>query len=400
MEPTGNGRLLALRKTALAIPIALTVVTGLGIAVGFAAGWIAATAVPRSLFAKGDGGETLGSVARSRHDPLFEARDLAALYSDARGDERYLDTLCWSPPATPAPFLGFVNTPGRWANARINTLGLRDDRDVARVPVDARRVVLTGGSFVFGSGAPRQEETIPTLLEGNLRRGGFTGAEVINAGVPAWTSTHERLLIENLASDWRPSLVVMLSGTNDVHWAKSGSDIQFSRTYRDRMFFRLLSWSSRAVGRGPFADVSRDSGPPVPPDRIASVLGRNVRLARVAAHERGAAFLFVLQPNIVWCRKALSPRETRIRDTNDVRYWEDAAKAIRDELATTLDAGEFTDLSGAFADEPADREFFIDSYHLGPEGTHRFVGIIAPIVRKRLEAGVSSGLGTQTQDRS
>ncbi len=79
--------------------------------------------------------------------------------------------------------------------------------------------------------APDQESTIAGYLSELLNNDPIKKPDLIYQVVtfanPAWSSTHERIAIENRVVEMAPDLVVSLSGINDVHWAYRGKDIMW-----------------------------------------------------------------------------------------------------------------------------------------------------------------------------
>lgn len=98
---------------------------------------------------------------------------------------------------------------------RINALGLRGGEITAKA-AGARRVLLLGDSYAFGLGVS-EGEAISAQLEALLREaaGGGDAIEVINAGVPAYQTEQERLLLERTGFALQPDLVVLLWFAND-----------------------------------------------------------------------------------------------------------------------------------------------------------------------------------------
>ena len=70
---------------------------------------------------------------------------------------------------------------------------------------------LLGGSVAFGHGSTSDETTIAGYLN-QLQ----TRYHVVNAGVPSWNSTQEFYRLALQLIDYRPSLLIILDGFNDV----------------------------------------------------------------------------------------------------------------------------------------------------------------------------------------
>ena len=94
----------------------------------------------------------------------------------------------------------------------INSHGLRDPERPREKAPGTRRVVVLGDSFTFGS-AIAAEDGFCRQLEGLLG----TGVEVINAGVPRYSTIQEAGWLEREGLAWQPdALVVAFFVGNDV----------------------------------------------------------------------------------------------------------------------------------------------------------------------------------------
>lgn len=95
---------------------------------------------------------------------------------------------------------------------RINQQGLRADREYATPkPSGIRRILVLGDSFVFGSGV-ESGETFAARLESARR-----GLEVLNLGVPGYTSTHAVELLAKRGLRFEPDGVVLFISDNDFY---------------------------------------------------------------------------------------------------------------------------------------------------------------------------------------
>jgi hypothetical protein len=88
-------------------------------------------------------------------------------------------------------------------------------------PVDIYRVIVLGGSTVMGAGAPRPSQNIVGMLRKGVRARGLTGpsgkrVEFINAGVDGYSSAQEYLYLVSDLLSFKPDLVVVYDGWNDV----------------------------------------------------------------------------------------------------------------------------------------------------------------------------------------
>jgi len=100
---------------------------------------------------------------------------------------------------------------------RINSAGIRGD-EIDHIKV-GQRILALGNSCTFGWGVPI-ENCWTTLLERNLRLGLHDSSlEVLNAGIPGYTSFQGKTYFQKL----QPDIVLIMFGWND-HW-KAGQKI-------------------------------------------------------------------------------------------------------------------------------------------------------------------------------
>jgi lysophospholipase L1-like esterase len=200
---------------------------------------------------------------------------------------------------------------------------------------------------------------------------------------PAWSTTHERIAIENRLSELEPDLVISLSGNNDVHWGLLGRNVLWSRIYQQQTYWSVLDTAHRAGGRGPFVDVTEVTSDPVAPDVVARRLGNNVRMAAFALSLDGVPYVFALQPTLAVSKKGLSNRERFL--TNEHRqYFVESYAAIDARLrGLEPDGFHYIDLSGAVDEYRNKDELFIDSFHFGDRGYEIIAGKLLTALRTK-----------------
>jgi hypothetical protein len=380
----------ASRRLEWALALLLCLGAALAVVLGFLGGMKATTYRFERLIAEERRTETLRGGLKHVRTPAEDMAGILAIYGLKPGEEHRLAGIAWVPPGMPAPFVGAIARPGRFANAAINRYGFRDRRDsYLPKPPEVFRVFVTGGSTAFGSGAESDEATIAGQLEALLNRDRARAAgrryEVVTAAIPAWSTTHERILIENRLVELAPDLIVMFSGFNDVLWGEFLSDTHWFFTFYDQHHIALLNQVHQRVGLPP-AGPTRVLEPSRPDcATIARRAARNVAYAAFAARRAGAELAFALQPTIFSTAKALTARERRVRDRQP--EWPPRFDACYAELRGALGAlampgYRFLDLSALFAEVPAERELFIDISH--------FAGAANAIVARELAAALAS----------
>jgi hypothetical protein len=333
------------------------------------------------------------NIVRSLHEVLgkelddpMTARALGRIYDIPVGNRdalaNRLRNIAWTPPSRPAPFVGHMARPLSGADTHINATGFRDERESYITKPDRTiRVFMTGGSLAWGSGAASQKQTISYLLERilNDRLSPATGVhyEIVNAAFPAWSTTQEKLLIQQVLFDLHPDLVIMLSGNNDVHWSLHGSDIRWFFSYSDQTNVHLLHELYRSSGHPEWIFV------PVPYPRpecsvLSSFTLRNVEEAAFTLDRAKARLIFALQPNIVSTPKALTEHEQRILQKQDKPYWDACYQSMRDRLGQSAAPNyRLLDLSRSFGELDDATELFIDSYHVADMGNRLIAEALA-----------------------
>lgn len=124
----------------------------------------------------------------------------------------------------------------------INSFGLRDDKEInARKSDGFIRVICIGDSVAFGAYMDDAEETYPKQLEGLLNMRLNERFEVINAGVPGYTSKQCLLYFKNALINLNPDIIVVYCGWNDIWtYRNPGANTAASPAFRS---------ISRALGK-------------------------------------------------------------------------------------------------------------------------------------------------------
>lgn len=317
-------------------------------------------------------GETLAGVLAIT--PLSdEQRDgIKNAYSDPNIDVR---NISWSVPNQPTPFVGTAPAPGQHHNARINSWQMRNSEEIQEPkPAGIYRIFLTGGSTAFGSGAPSQEKTIGSLLNGLLadRLSQKTGLryEVFTFANPAWASTQERIAIENYLSELQPDLVISLSGNNDVFWGDAGRNVLWFAAGADEYFQTLANTGLKTAGRNELSQLpqARPASQSVTAELVAYRLEKNARLGAQALQHVNADWIFFLQPTLSVTNKALSSREKAFIPASK-NYFVQCYQLMSFRLAGLQHENfEFVDLSKVFDGYRATDEIFLDQFHFGDKG--------------------------------
>ncbi|MDZ4772618.1 MAG: SGNH/GDSL hydrolase family protein [Planctomycetota bacterium] len=126
----------------------------------------------------------------------------------------------------PHPYLGYVLSPnfstpeGADQQARHNSMGFRGKETTWEKPPGVFRIVTTGGSSVYGQSESCDAAVWSQKLEDYLNAGGGGRKfEVVNVGVPGWSSFEMLINLELRALDLQPDLVIVYEAINDMRCA-------------------------------------------------------------------------------------------------------------------------------------------------------------------------------------
>jgi lysophospholipase L1-like esterase len=248
-----------------------------------------------------------------------------------------------------------------------NALGLRGGEVMRTKPPGIYRVLAVGDSCTFGSGAGGAD-TYPAQLEqqlGRLRRD--LGFEVLNAGVPGFTSYQALRYLEVEGFDLQPDAVLFGTGVNDASPAHAGGKRRFGagRMLSDREYAAALR-AQRGLGiRRLLWRAGLGLGAAGSPVDEAGELKRRVPLAEyqrnLASFAEQSRARGILPLILAW------PLETQARgqegrtevELTVERYQRGAATAAAAQAALFVDL--LPPLQGR-------ADLFIDMIHLSPRG--------------------------------
>jgi lysophospholipase L1-like esterase len=112
-----------------------------------------------------------------------------------------------------APYLTYGLTPGYPTQ---NTRGFRGSEIAVPKPPGVFRIVALGGSTTYGDHIAKWEDAYPAQLERVLRER-QRQVEVINAGVPGYSSWEMLISLEFQILDLQPDLLLVYEGINDLY---------------------------------------------------------------------------------------------------------------------------------------------------------------------------------------
>lgn len=317
-----------------------------------------------------------------------------------RVDHRYL------------PFLGWIGVPNtNLPTLKTNELGFRDRPVEPRKPNELR-ILLLGGSTVWGLGASSTEATVAGVLERLLNDGTAKSSHRVMSGAfTGWSSRQERVALLEFFAIFMPDLVIALTGYNDLVTMVAGGAGEFLQrpesvelgnaveaNLRPMSTFRAIKKVGGTLGIWRLVVYLRERATVWAPSGRLAAYERAVaerEMARIAdlytglaefLDRRGSRLMVVLQPELYTTGKPLTVEEMevrqryflRIKDIAPVfrRYRADLLRALLDSRMRGLSV---TDLQTVF--DGHTRPVFIDDCHFNDEGYR----IIAEGLKARIE---------------
>lgn len=137
-----------------------------------------------------------------------------------------------------------------------NSFGFRGKEFPIVKPIGTFRIVCIGGSTTYTTGVEDWEQSYPAQLEQCLKKEyGFSNVEVINAGVPAYSTWESLINFQFKILDINPDMVIVYHAVNDVTarlvepYAYRGDNSGWRRPwglqqsfFEKSMLFRLLNY--------------------------------------------------------------------------------------------------------------------------------------------------------------
>ena len=324
---------------------------------------------------------TMKALLQASRDRTVD--DILEGYFDPERVRENLDRILWIAPREPHPFLGEQLVSGPHPNCHINRMHMRGEREVAMPkPSETLRIFLVGASTAFGAGAPGDGQIIGAYVEAFLAENlppAYRDVEVFTVATPQWTSTHERIVIENRVSRLSPDIVIALSGAADIFWTCKGQSVfeVASDWFMDyvKNFNRYLDM----LNLPRVAPYPRDIHGTLSMEHMARDLIENLRQSAFALQRVGCPMLFALQPALIESRKVKSRMEAENVEKFEYRCSIENGKVSEGYACLRRmipQAGipdlSFIDLSGVF-DDIDGRTIFLDTFHFGDRG-NRIIG--------------------------
>jgi lysophospholipase L1-like esterase len=175
----------------------------------------------------------------------------------------------------------------------INSHGMRDREYSLEKPGGSFRIVALGDSIIYGFGV-RIEDTLAKKLEQKLNRAFDTNFEVLNFGIPGYSTQQETELYRTRARRFDPDLVLLGYDLNDE--IESSHEIQlFDRThfsiFEKLYFINFLRISIRTL-------LATHFGLPFPRYRAETRVADNFKVLRSSV-DHAIPIVVVIFPRLV-----------------------------------------------------------------------------------------------------
>ena len=154
----------------------------------------------------------------------------------SKGTIEYLDDLS---------FLEQIVIPDKQSTHFINSYGFRSPEIPEEKPSDTFRVILVGGSTMYGSGV-NDQNTIPALLQKKFNLESNKKIEIINAGVSGATSLTETKLIKEKLVKFSPDLILVYDGFNDIK-RYFGENVSLETSVHSEKWLSPIDWKKRWI---------------------------------------------------------------------------------------------------------------------------------------------------------
>lgn len=335
----------------------------------FSFGYFFAIKEIRDLYFDQQKAKVLGSIVTKT-----EKSQIINSYSRPSLAAKELGNYSWDVPTENLPFIGNAPKPGTHENASINSFNMRNAKDpVIPKPKSNVRIILIGGSTAYSSGAPSQKKTIGGILEAKINASknlnNNLNYEVFTLASPGWTSTHERIIVENRLLDLDPDIVISLSGNNDCHWSALGNNIFWFRTYADTFSWEVIktAYSNSFLPEKKELIIPADNK--IRPEIVTNRLIRNLKLISHALSYINCEYYFFLQPTLIVTDKELNQYEAS-RINEDWKSYFNECYYLFDQNINSIESKnlKYFNASSVFDSLGADNQVFLDMYHFGDKG--------------------------------
>lgn len=124
----------------------------------------------------------------------------------------------------------------------INSFGFRGPEITIEKPEDTFRIIMIGGSTLFGHGASSDKNTIPGQIQEKFENEGYANVEVINAGINSLYSFTETYHVKNSLLKFQPDIIINYGGWNDADFLEEDPKIKSENDEKTEQKFRFRDY--------------------------------------------------------------------------------------------------------------------------------------------------------------
>ncbi len=223
----------------------------------------------------------------------------------------------------------------------INSYGLRESEIILEKPQNTYRIIVLGGSTVFGIGTTN-ENTIPAKLQQEFDKNNSTlNVEVINAGIPGMKSKGESYYIKNEFLQLNPDLIIVYDGVNDAqhaiqpyfleHYDPFWNKLLEPFNNQDLPFFRTSSF----IYENFFYSVSKSNDDDIIDKTTETWKTRWIDTCESVTND-GIDMIIILQPRLGTGNKSLSGDESTMFTNTLLDSSENIPLMILDQMSREL----------------------------------------------------------------
>lgn len=281
------------------------------------------------------------------------------------------------------PYLGYIHKSFNKSNIlKIDENGFRSNSNQTS---QKHIALMLGGSLVFGSYAPSNDTTIPSLLEDEINKYSYN-TNIINCGIGGHIiNQHFILLTQVLLLKYKPKLVICISGYNDFLNFITLNNPGFPQNKSFEKIIDIFCHENRFKA---FASAIRKqilSKKNIPKVQFSLNDYENslnahidnyvlqISLMNEICISNEINFFNVLQPCLIESKKKLTKTEMEIINSLELKHplYRDISKMFFDSLSKEIKnldnfKGMHIDLRSLFDDENS--QIFIDPCHMGDKG--------------------------------
>jgi lysophospholipase L1-like esterase len=290
-----------------------------------------------------------------------------------------------------------------------NSHGFRGPEFQVEKETSVYRIVVIGGSAVATGRLNETQFTALLERELNQHYGGSPEIEVINAGVPGFTSTQEMFLLHTQVLTWNPDLVIIYDGGNDMVFGsmpdyvpnqvpRNAQTMAVLAEYenplsRNLMTYQLLSRAlsdSDAMSR-PEKEVYNPRGAQFAyayHREAVDVYQQNLDIMASTLSSHDIDALLVYQPYILTTGKSLTEYEEALLEQLQPAYVNALERMLPEGATAMRNVAEsrnvpWADFSSLFDEET--ETMFNDEVHQSDAGNQVIACAIAAILLEKLE---------------